>query len=58
MKSLPEVIGGMEPEDALRQLAPIIKTILGHLDEEARVRFVTGMIDDAGGDKISSMVNL
>lgn len=48
----------MEPAAALQELATAVKSILGHLGEEATVGFVTDLIDDSGGDKISSLVNL
>jgi len=58
MKELQEILSMMEPAAALSALAPALKNILAHLDEEERVKFVTDMIDDPDGDKISSMVHL
>jgi F0F1-type ATP synthase delta subunit len=58
MKELQEILNPLEPVEALAALKPQLKEILSHLDEEARVDFVTGLIDEAGGDKVSSMVHL
>lgn len=58
MKELQEILSRMEPAAALLALAPALKNILAHLAEEDRVKFVTDMIDDPDGDKLSSMVHL
>lgn len=58
MKELQDILDAMEPTEALAALAPQLRKFLSHLDEEARVAFVTGLIDEAGGDKVSSMVHL
>ena len=58
MKEIQQLLERLEPMEALATLTPAIKSILGHLDEEARVRFVTDMIGADGEDKIASMVNL
>ena len=58
MKDLKQMLNTMEPDEALTVLTPHLKQILAHLDEEARVAFVTTMIDGPGGDKMGSMVNL
>ena len=58
MKDIEKLLERLEPSEALTVLTPAIQQILAHLDEEARVRFVTDMIGDAGEDKIVSMVNL
>jgi len=58
MKELQNILNSMEPSDALAALTPLLREILSHLDEEARVGFVTGLIDEGGKDKVSSMVHL
>jgi hypothetical protein len=58
MKELQNILARMGPVEALEVLTPPLKKILAHLDEEARVGFVTRLIGDASGDKVSSMVNL
>lgn len=58
MKALEQLLGTMEPGEALAAVTPPLKQILAHLDDEARVDFVTSMIDGPGSDKVGSMVNL
>ncbi len=58
MNELQKILGRMEPAAALSVLAPALKNILTHLAEEDRVKFITDMIDDPDGDKLSSMVHL
>ncbi len=58
MKALQDILDAMEPGEALATLAPHLKKNLSHLDEEAVVDFVTGLMTQADGDKLSSMVNL
>lgn len=58
MRKIQDIIDGMEPGEALAELTAAIKGVLGHLDEEARLGFVSDLIDDSGGDKVSSLVNL
>ncbi|MFA7382089.1 MAG: hypothetical protein WC001_01420 [Desulfurivibrionaceae bacterium] len=58
MKELQEILGRLEPAVALSALAPALKNILTHLAEEDRIKFITEMIDDPDGDKLSSMVHL
>ena len=58
MKELQQIIDRMEPEEALLELVPSVKKLLSHLNEEAKVRFVTELIGGENNDKITSMVNL
>lgn len=58
MKDLEKILNSMEPAAALAALAPPLKNILVHLEEEARVKFVTDMINAPGEDKVSSLVHL
>jgi predicted fused transcriptional regulator/phosphomethylpyrimidine kinase len=58
MKEIQQLLEQLEPAEALAKLIPAVKKNLAHLDEEARIRFVTDMIGDGGQDKIASMVNL
>jgi hypothetical protein len=58
MREIEQIVDGLEPAEVLAALAPIIKKNLAHLDEEARTGFVTSILDESNGDKLSSMVNL
>nr|MBF0223061.1 hypothetical protein [Desulfobulbaceae bacterium] len=58
MKELQNIFGRMEPGEAVAALTPELKKILSHLDEDARVGFVTGLLEEGQRDKVSSMVHL
>jgi hypothetical protein len=58
MDKLEDILNSMEPGVALAALTPQLRKILSHLDEDARVGFVTGLLEEAGRDKVSSMVHL
>lgn len=57
-KSLQQIVDKLEPEEALKEIAVIIKKLFPLLEEQARLDFVMNLIGDAGSDKISSMVHL
>jgi hypothetical protein len=52
------LINNMAPQEAASALALILKNLFPLLNEDTRVKFVTDLIDDAGDDKVSSMVHL
>ena len=58
MKELSQILDVLEPAEALAAITPELRKILAHLDDEARIGFVTGLINEPGDDKISSMVDL
>ena len=58
MDKLQQIINSMEPGEAVAALAPVLKEVLTHLDEDARVGFVTSLLGESGADKVASMVNL
>ncbi len=58
MEELQRIMANLEPGEALSAIGPVLKKVLAHLEEEVRVDFVTSLLDDSGGDKVVSMVNL
>lgn len=58
MKEIQAILDRMEPEEALAELAPTLRKFLGHLDDEKRVQYISGLVGDQAEDKISSMVSL
>lgn len=58
MMNLERILESMEPAEALAALKPQLKKILSDLDEDAMVEFVTGLMEQADGDKLTSMVHL
>jgi hypothetical protein len=57
-KTLQQIIDQLAPEEALKEMAAIIKKLFPLLEEQARLDFVVNLMGDAGSDKISSMVHL
>jgi len=58
MKELHDILSRLEPAEALSILAPELKKIMAHLDEEARIDFLSEVVGGEEGDKVSSMVDL
>lgn len=58
MRELQEMLNSLEPAEALAAVAPELKKLLAHLDEEARAGFVIEMLGGGAGDKIGSLVDL
>lgn len=57
-KSLQKIVDKLEPEEALKEMAAIIKKLFPLLEEQARLDFVVSLIGDADTDKVSSLVHL
>lgn len=58
MKEIQELIDGMDPGEAVAELARALKKLFPLLDEEDRTGFVMNLVGGPAGDKISSMVHL
>lgn len=58
MKNLEKLLAALEPGEALETLLPLIRTALGHLDEKARVSWVTRLIGEKSDNSLSGLVNL
>ncbi|MBM4284370.1 MAG: hypothetical protein FJ128_03850 [Deltaproteobacteria bacterium] len=52
------LINAMEPEEALRTLAGLVKRLLALLGEAGWFDFVQQLAGDAATDKVASMVHL
>ncbi len=55
---LEKLLGGVDPAQALPELAALLKKILTLVTEEDRLNFVVNLIGGAGDDKVASMVHL
>jgi hypothetical protein len=53
-----ELVNNMAPQEAASALAAVLKDLFPLLNEDTRGKFVMDLIDDAGDDKVSSMVHL
>jgi len=58
MNKIEQLVDRMEPAAALAAMKPALMKTLAHLDEEARILFVAGMLEKGQSDKLSSMVHL
>ena len=57
-KTIQELVGKLDPEKALKEIAQAVKALFPLLDQESRLNFVVSLIGDAGADKVASLVNL
>jgi hypothetical protein len=55
---LQRVLDGMDPEQALRELAEGLRQIFPLLGEEARLQFVVNLVGESGADKVAGLVHL
>ena len=58
MSELYEMISRMDPEKALAEITKILGGLLTDLDGAARERYLMNLIEQSGGDKVSSLVHL
>jgi hypothetical protein len=58
MEELLNIIGGMDPETALAEIAKALGELFATLGEEARTRFLPDLVGESQGDKVSSLVHL
>jgi hypothetical protein len=58
MAGIEEILEGMDPAQALHEIAGALKKILSLVTEEDRLNFVVNLIGGASDDKVASMVHL
>jgi len=58
MSELTQVIGAMEPEEAVRQVVPALQGLLLHLDKERRMEVIASLAGEPGEGKEASLVHL
>jgi hypothetical protein len=58
MDDLFEIISRMAPEEALSKITQVMERLMADLDHDARDRFLTSLIGQFEGDKVSSLVHL
>jgi hypothetical protein len=56
--SIQEILEGMNLDQALSEIAEVLKKILPLVTEENRMDFIVNLIGGAGDDKVASMVHL
>lgn len=58
MDEMLEIIGHMDPEEALDEISKVLKVLFSVLGEEARSQFLWDLMGESRGDKVSSLVHL
>ena len=58
MEEMLKIVGRMDPEDALVEIAKVLKVLFSALGEEARSQFLWDLMGESKGDKVSSLVHL
>jgi len=53
-----QLLNTIEPEQALKEAARLVRRLFPLLDEKARLDFIVTLLGDVGTDKVSSMVHL
>jgi hypothetical protein len=58
MAEIQELLDRMPPEEALNEIAGVLKRLVPVVGDEARLDFVVKLIGGAGDDKVASLVHL
>ncbi|MBU4119159.1 MAG: hypothetical protein KJ555_10390 [Proteobacteria bacterium] len=58
MEEIQKITEKMDPEEALSAMALVASGLFPQVSEEARLRFVVGLVGEAGADKVASLVQL
>ncbi len=58
MDEIQRIVGRMDPEEALEEIAKALKVLFSALGEEARSQFLWELMGESRGDKVSSLVHL
>ena len=58
MEEMLKMVGRMDPEEALAEVAKVLKVLFSALGEEARSQFLWELMGESRGDKVSSLVHL
>lgn len=58
MDKLLKTVSQMKTEEALTEIAQILKRLLSDMDSDAREQYLMNLIEQSKGDKVTSMVHL
>jgi len=58
MTEVRKIFESMEPEQAMAEIAEVVKQLFSHVGNEARMNFIYKLVGDAGDEKVASMVHL
>lgn len=57
MEEMLKIVGGMDPEAALAEIAKVVKVLFSALGEEARSQFLWDLMGESRDDKVSSLAH-
>jgi hypothetical protein len=57
MEEMLKIVGRMDPEAALTEIAKVVKVIFSALGEDARSQFFWDLMGESKGDKVSSLAH-
>jgi hypothetical protein len=55
---LEQLLNQLEPEEALKEIAHLVRRLFPLVDEKAHLDFIVNLVGDVGSDKVSSLVHL
>ncbi len=58
MEEILQMVGRMDPEEALEGITKALNFLFSTLGEEARSQFIWDLMGESRGDKVSSLVHL
>jgi hypothetical protein len=58
MGAIQQLVDRMDLEEAISEIAAVVKQLLPLLGEQTRIDFIASIIEKSGGDKLGSMVQL
>lgn len=58
MTDIRKIFKNTDPEQAMAEIAEVVKQLFSHVSSEARMNFIYKLIGNAGDEKTASMVHL
>ena len=58
MKTIKTIVETMSPEKAMAEIAEVVRGLLSHVSEKARLDFITALIGDADDESVPGLVHL
>jgi hypothetical protein len=58
MDDIRKIIGRMDPEQAITEIATIVKELFSHVSEKVRMNFINAFTGDTDSESLSGLVHL
>lgn len=58
MESIGKIVEAMDPEQAMREIAEVVKGLFAHVSEKARLDFICALTGDADKESVPGLVHL